>query len=104
MADQESRGIQIILCSQSSERNPFPDLIELVRGEPTSTDVLNRACVKDAGRIIIHSSTDYESISVALAVKEINPTAPIIVKANDPAKEVEHRACRSQTGRVCQIS
>ena len=89
VADQQSRGTEIVLCSQSTERNPFPGLIEFVRGEPTSTDVLTRACVKDAGKVIIHSSTDYESISIALAVKEINTTAPIVVKANDPGKEVD---------------
>ncbi len=89
VADQQSRGTQIVLCSQTTERNPFPDLIEFVRGEPTSNDVMARACVKDAGKVIIHASTDYESISIALAVKEINPSAPIVVKANDPAKEVD---------------
>src|SRR6266853_4239501 len=89
VADQQSHGAQIVLCSQGTERNPFPDLIEFVRGEPTSNDVMVRACVKDAGKIIIHASTDYESISIALAVKEINPAAPIVVKANDPGKEVD---------------
>ena len=78
-----------MLCSQGTERNPFPDLIEFVRGEPASNDVMARACVKDAGKVIIHASTDYESISIALAVKEINPSAPIVVKANDPGKEVD---------------
>jgi voltage-gated potassium channel len=89
LADQQSRGTEIVLCSQATERNPFPDLIEFVRGEPTSSDVMARACVKDAGKVIIHASTDYESISIALAVKEINSSAPIVVKANDPAKEVD---------------
>lgn len=89
VADQQSRGTEIVLCSQATERNPFPDLIEFVRGEPTSNDVLTRACVKDAGKIIIHASTDYESISIALAVKEINASAPIVVKANDQGKEVD---------------
>lgn len=89
LADQQSRNTEIVLCSGSTERNPFPDTIEFVRGEPTSSDVLHRACVKDASRIIIHASTDYESISIALAVKEINPAAPIVVKANDPGKEVD---------------
>ncbi len=100
VADQQSRGAEIVLCSQSTERNPFPGLIEFVRGEPTSNDVMTRACVKDAGKIIIHSSTDYESISIALAVKELNPTAPIVVKANDPSKEVDiERVDRSRV--VC---
>ena len=89
IADQQSSGTQIVLCSQSTERNPFPDFIDFVRGEPTSNDVLERACVKDAGKIVIHSSTDYESISIALAVKEINQQALIVVKANDPAKEID---------------
>ena len=45
--------------------------------------------MKDAGKVIIHAGTDYESISIALAVKEINPSVPIVVKANDPGKEVD---------------
>ena len=89
MADRQSSGSEIVLCSQSTERNPFPDFIEFVRGDPTSDDVMTRACVRDAGKVIIHSGTDYESISIALAVKEINATAPIVVRANDPGKEVD---------------
>jgi len=100
IADQQSSGAEIVLCSQSTERNPFPDFIDFVRGEPTSSDVLERACVKDAAKIIIHSSTDYESICIALAVKEINHHAPIVVRANDPGKEVDiERVDRSRV--VC---
>src|SRR5262249_9359073 len=84
-----SSGVRIVLCSRSTESNPFPDFIDFVRGEPTSADVMERACVKDASKVIIHSSTDYESISIALAVKETNATASIVVKANDPGKEVD---------------
>ncbi len=89
IADRQSSGVEIVLCSHSTERNPFPDFIDFVRGEPTSSDVLTRACVKDAGKVIIHAGTDYESISIALAVKEINRTTPIVVRANDPGKEVD---------------
>jgi voltage-gated potassium channel len=89
MADQQTSGAEIMLCSQSTERNPFPDFIDYVRGELTSLDVLTRACVKDAAKIIIHAATDYESICIALAVKEINHKAAIVVRANDPGKEVD---------------
>jgi voltage-gated potassium channel len=89
IADQQSSGTEIVLCSQSTERNPFPDFIDYVRGELTSVDVMTRACVKDASKIIIHAATDYESICVALAVKEINHRAAIVVRANDPGKEVD---------------
>jgi voltage-gated potassium channel len=89
IADRQSSGTEIVLCSHSTERNPFPDFIDFVRGESTSQDVMTRACVKDAGKVIIHAGTDYESISIALAVKEINHTAPIVVRANDPGKEVD---------------
>lgn len=89
IADQQSSGTEIVLCSQGTERNPYPDLISFVRGEPTSDDVMARACVKDAAKVVIHAGTDYESISIALAVKEINLTAPIVVRANDPGKEVD---------------
>jgi Trk K+ transport system NAD-binding subunit len=61
---------------------------------------MTRACVKDAGKVIIHAKSDYESISIALAVKEINGSAPIVVKANDPGKEVDiERVDRSRV--VC---
>ena len=100
IADQQSSGTEIVLCSESTERNPLPDFIDFVRGEPTSPDVLTRACVKDAGKIIIHAATDYESICIALAVKEINHKAPIVVRANDPGKEVDiERVDRSRV--VC---
>ena len=100
IADQQSSHTEIVLCSQGTERNPFPDFIDFVRGEPASNDVMERACVKDAAKVIIHSGTDYESISIALAVKEINHTAPIVVRANDPGKEVDiERVDRSRV--VC---
>src|ERR1700743_237157 len=100
VADQQSSGTEIVLCSESTERNPLPDFIDFVRGEPTSPDVLTRACVKDAAKIIIHAATDYESICIALAVKEINHKAPIVVRANDPGKEVDiERVDRSRV--VC---
>jgi len=89
IADRQSSGTEIVLCSESTERNPFPDFIDFVRGEPTSADVLARACVKDAAKIIIHAGTDYESICIALAVKEINAKALIVVRANDAGKEVD---------------
>lgn len=89
IADQQSSGMEIVLCSENTERNPFPDLISFVRGAPTSNDVLERACVRHAAKIIIHASTDYESICIALAVKEINEQAPIVVRANDPGKEID---------------
>jgi voltage-gated potassium channel len=98
VADQESRGTEIVLCSQTTERNPFPGLIEFVRGELTSNDVMVRACVNYAGKVIIHAGTDYESVSIALAVKETNPRCAIVVKANDPAKEVDIE--RVDRGRV----
>jgi len=89
IADRQSAGTEIVLCSATTERNPFPEFIDFVRGELTSEDVMTRACVAQAAKIIIHAGTDYESISIALAVKEINATAAIVVKANDPGKEVD---------------
>ena len=79
IGDQQSSGTAIILCSQWTEQNPFPDFIDFVRGELTSQDVMTRAGVKDAGKIIIHAGTDYESISIALAVKEIRVQAAILL-------------------------
>lgn len=101
IADQQSSGMEVVLCSESTERNPFPDFISFVRGTPTSSDVMERACVRLAAKIIIHAGTDYESICIALAVKEINQEAPIVVRANDPGKEVDIE--RVDRGRVVCI-
>ncbi len=89
IADEQSSGTEIVLCSAITERNPFPEFIDFVRGELTSEDVMTRACISTASKVIIHASTDYESISIALAVKELNATAAIVVRANDPGKEVD---------------
>ncbi|HKF24302.1 MAG TPA: ion channel, partial [Candidatus Angelobacter sp.] len=40
IADQQSSGMEVVLCSESTERNPFPDFISFVRGTPTSSDVM----------------------------------------------------------------
>jgi len=68
----------IVLCASEPEENPLPDLVGFVRGDPTSDDVLGRACVPDAARIIIHRSDDNETLLTALAVTAANPRAHVV--------------------------
>lgn len=65
----------IVICSDAYEENPFSDDIEFVRGPIGSDDVLERACVKEAGFVIIYGYTDDETILTTLTVDEMNRPA-----------------------------
>jgi Trk K+ transport system NAD-binding subunit len=86
--DPETGARHIVLCSQTTQENPFPDLIRFVHGELTSEDVMERASVKDAAKILIHGGSDAETAFVALAVKDVNQTAHIVVNVSDPGQEI----------------
>lgn len=65
----------IVICSDAYDENPFSEDIEFVRGAIGSEDVMERACVKEAGFIIIYGYTDEETILTTLAVDELNRAA-----------------------------
>lgn len=75
----------IVVCSDAYEENPFGDDIEFVQGTMGSDDVMTRACVKDAGFVIIYGYSDEETILTALAVDELNRGAFTTVYIRDRA-------------------
>ncbi len=90
--DKEASQEPVVLCSMLTTENPFPDEVDFVHGELTSDDVMVRACVADADRIIVHSDTDQKSIIIANAVRYHNPTATVVINLDNPDNEVHlHR-------------
>lgn len=75
----------LVVCSDAYEENPFEGDTEFVRGSICSDDVLRRACVKDAGFVIIYGYTDEETILTTLAVDELNRSAFTTVYIRDRA-------------------
>jgi voltage-gated potassium channel len=71
---KDETDCQIIVCSDEIDEHPFTqyDCVEFVKGKLISDDVLDRACVDKASKILIHAPNDNESIAVLLAVLNHN--------------------------------
>lgn len=87
--DREASKERIVLCSLLTKENPFPEQVDFIHGELASEDVMKRACVDRADRIIIHSDADDKTILIALAVRNHNPTANVVVIIDDPDREID---------------
>jgi Trk K+ transport system NAD-binding subunit len=85
--DKEASQQRIVLCSFRTRENPFPEDVDFVHGDLHSDDVMGRACIATADRIIIHADTDEKSILIAIAVNHYNPTAIKVVNLDDPTNE-----------------
>lgn len=67
--DKKRENREIVLCTTNDMENPFPDLIHFVRSDSlTSDDMLLRAGVKTAARVIILGSDDNQTLAASLAV------------------------------------
>ncbi len=62
---------RIVLCSKHLEENPFPGVVDFIRGDTSSDDTLNRACVATAAVIVISGHTDERTLPVAVAVTSV---------------------------------
>ncbi len=73
--DRLYKGVELVVCSEHYEENPFTKDVEFVKGRIGDDDTLKRACVDQAKVIIIYGISDDETILAALAVDEINRDA-----------------------------
>lgn len=76
-------GVEIVVCSEHYDENPFTDDVEFVRGRIGDDDTLCRSCVEYAKVVIIYGISDEETILTALAVDEINRDAFTTVYIRD---------------------
>ena len=50
------------------KKTPLPDQVKAVKGRLTSYDVLERACVVKAERVIVDGKDDNESLAIVVAI------------------------------------
>lgn len=85
LADANQSKRRLVFCSSKVEENPFPDMDAVfIRGELTSDDVLERACVAYADKILIHGHSDHQTMAIAVAVFNVNKEAHIVAYLESP--------------------
>lgn len=82
-SDPLYKGVELVVCSDHYDENPFNDDVEFVRGRIGDDDTLTRSCVEQAKVVIIYGISDEETILTALAVDEINRSAFTTVYIRD---------------------
>lgn len=88
------RAHPLVLCaSDEVTENPMaenPD-VQFVRGDPTSTDVMTRACVARARTVIVDGHDDNESLAIALAVDHTSADLHIVVALREMTRREQLR-------------
>ena len=85
LQDETELGRGICLCAEEPEENPMPDRVKYVRGDLSSDDVLERACVAGAARILVHCRDDNETLVTALAARSVNRAAHLVARVHKEA-------------------
>jgi voltage-gated potassium channel len=69
----------IVLCVIKEMDNPMPDKIRFVRGESfTQPELLKRAGIQGADRIIIYAESDEQCVTTAVSVSSMAPKGHIV--------------------------
>ena len=91
IADKYGKKSTIVLCfaPDQSQENPLPEQVKAVKGRLTSYDVLQRACVVKAERVIVDGKDDNESLAIVVAIVHVNKTAHIVSALHDVEEKVE---------------
>ena len=97
LGDSERLEQSIVLCSTNLEKDPFMETekVKFIKGSDlASQDVLDRACVNKADKIIIHGSSDDQSFFTAYSVRQVNSHAHLVVfmKNEDHQDKVQRLA------------
>jgi voltage-gated potassium channel len=77
---------QVVLCAWDDvPQNPMPerDEVEFVRGNLAHEDVLRRAGVQRAGRVLVDARDDNEALSLTVAAMHVNPDVHAVVTLRD---------------------
>ncbi len=77
---------QVVLCAWDDvPENPMPerDQVEFVRGDLTDEDVLRRAGVERAGRLLVDARDDNEALALTVAAMHVNPDVHAVVTLRD---------------------
>jgi Trk K+ transport system NAD-binding subunit len=91
--EMDDRGQDYVLIESDSERASalYEEGHQVMEGDPTSTDTLERAHVAQA-RVLVADVADDENASVALAAQEADPEGRVITLVEDASLAQYHRA------------
>ncbi len=79
LGDKRRDEKEIVLCSTRKMESPLPDQTHFVQGESlTSADLLHRAGIKAASRVIVYGDTDEQTLATGLAVSAAKTKAHIV--------------------------
>ena len=82
--DARREAREVVLCTAEEMENPFPDKIRFVRGESlNSEDLLKRAGVEWADRIIVFRESDDETLTTCLTLAATQTRAHIVAWFNE---------------------
>jgi len=96
---------EIVLCSSNEMDNPLPDQAHYVRGKAlTSAELLQRAGVAQAGRVIIYGDSDEQTLATGLAVSAAKTKAHIVAHFESDAMADLFRAHCPQAECTSSIS
>ncbi len=102
--DETEDGRAIVLCADDLEENPMPDRVKYVRGDLSSDDVLERACVAQASRILVHCHDDNQTLVVTLAARSVNSAGHIVARVQKEASQLHLRRIDPQIECVRSLS
>ncbi|MCZ2857280.1 potassium channel protein [Blastococcus sp. VKM Ac-2987] len=77
---------QVALCAwEDVVENPMPDqpAVHFVRGDLTTEDVMQRACVPQARTVVVDARDDNETLAVAVAVEHAHPGVHLVAALRD---------------------
>ena len=79
----QQRGVPVTVVVSSAAASPFPPEADVVVGDATSNEVLERAGVPHAKAVLTLREDDAENAFAVLAVKELAPGVKTIAGVND---------------------
>ena len=90
VAELEVEGrFDIVLCAWDDvPEHPMPerDRVSFVRGDLTAANVLGRACVERAARVVIDARDDNETLAIAVAVDHLNPQVHMVAALREMSR------------------
>lgn len=83
----------IVLCVRKDIENPLPGKVRFVRGDSFSQpELLKRAGISHAARILLYAENDEECLATALAVSMMQPSGHVVARcqAESTARMLRH--------------
>lgn len=83
LKDETSNDHLIVVAATNLDENPLPGKVEFVRGESLfATELLTRAGVAGAERVIIRTTCDDQTLAAVLAVQALQPMGHLVAHFN----------------------